>query len=242
MAQPAAPVGSIFDELTDADWNRESPIKRAYAPPVASKDGAVLKQFMGADMPKAARHQGSIPGGLIALSVLNFLAGGAYILIAIGIMALAQAASYAEKLQDVMPALHFGALIACVYFLFWGIFDLVLAVGLLQRGAWGWCVAAVGYAMSPILAIYQVIMKIMAMADGGVPGRIVGMFFGVGITIALTAYVFKDETRLHFGLKTMTPVIICAILGVILGLATVGVLVLIDQTAESMIPAGANAG
>jgi hypothetical protein len=123
-----------------------------------------------------------------------------------------------------MPALQMGDVGICVYLLFWGLLDLVIGVGLLQRSAWGWCVAAIGYAPWPLLSIFNVVMKVMAMADGGAPPRIVGMFAGIGVTIAITMYVYKDETRQHFGLTSMAPVIICTIIGVILGIGSIGLL------------------
>lgn len=239
MAPPAKPVGSIFDELTDADWNRESPIKRAFAPPAASKDGAVLRQWVDKDAPGVKAKQGSIPGGLIALSVLNFIASAFYVIIGVAIVALVQVGAVMDQLETVFPAIRLAATLFCVYFIAWGVYLSVVGVGLLQRAPWGWCVAGVTYAHAAVDRAYYVFDSFM---EGLPASKLIGMVGGMLVIFSICSYIYKAETRKHFGVKSTTPVIICAAIGIILAILTVVVLAIMVNSAEAMIPANMDAG
>lgn len=233
-ATPAvAATGSIFDELTDSDWNRESPIKRAYAPPPVSKDGAVLKKYMGKEVVQSTNKSGT-PGGLIALSVLNFIGSIFYIFAGVAIVALVQVDAVMQQLEAVFPAIRLAATLFCAYFIAWGIYLSVVGVGLLQRAPWGWCVAGVSYAHAAVDRCYYVVDSIM---EGLPASRMIGMIGGVMVMLGIVGYIYKAETRRHFGVKSMTPVIICAAIGIILAIVSIVVLAIMVNSAEAMIPA-----
>lgn len=229
-----AGTASLFDELTDADWQRESPIKRAYAPPPVSKDGAFLKQYIGKETATSSTSHGAIPGALIALSVLNFIGSVFYILAGVAIVALVQVDELMQTLETVFPPIRVAATLFCAYFIAWGIYLSVVGVGLLQRAPWGWCVAGVSYAHAAVDRCYYVID---AFIEGMPPGKIIGTIGGVLVLFGIVSYIYKAETRKHFGVKSMTPVIICAVIGVLLAILTIVAIALFVNAAEAAIPA-----
>lgn len=234
-APPANPMSTMFDELTDADWHRESPIARAYAPPAVLKDAATLKKFVVEDSP--VKDPQAIPGALITLSVINFIAAAGYIFLGVAVIVLLEVVNQevVDKLTEVFPFVRLAAALICAYLVTWGVYLGVVGVGLLQRAPWGWCVAAVSYAHAVIDRSYTVVM---ACVEGVPPARLIGMVGGVLVIFGIAAYIYKSETRLRFGIKTMTPVIICAAIGVVIALITIVVFTILGQSADALVPEG----
>lgn len=225
-------MGSMFDELTDADWKRESPITRAYAAPVASRDGATLKKFIAEDSP-VKRDPTATPGPLVTLSVLNFIGAALQLFIGIAVFVLVAAIS---QLSEVIPLAKVGGALFGAYFITWGIYLCIVGVGLLQRAPWGWCVAGVAYSHA---LVDKVLAVVHAVTHDVMPARIAGMVGGMIVVLGITIYIYKDETRAHFGLKTLTPVIICAAIGAVVAVGSYVVIMVLVQSAEALVPQNA---
>ena len=230
IAGPAS-LNSMFDELTEADWNRESAIAQAFAPKKQSSDAAALKSFVVPDGKPVDPNK--TPGQLIFLSVLNFIGSAVYVFAGVAIIALVEVVA---QLEEVIPFIRVAAAFFCVYFIAWGFYLAALGVGLLQRSPWGWWLAGVAYAEALIDKIYYFVHSIIAQEE--VP-RIIGAFGGFLVMVGITSYISKRETRARFKVKTMLPVILCASIGVVVGLISVGIFTAIEmQVPAAEPPAG----
>lgn len=225
-AAPAAQLGSMFDELTEADWKRESPIAKAFAPQKKTSEAKALKQFVVPDGKSSDSNK--LPGLLLLLSILNFFGAVIHVFAGIAIVALV---GVMASLEQAIPFIRVAAAFFSFYFVAWGIYMAVLGVGLLQRSPWGWWVAGVAYAEAIIDKIYYVAHSIIVRDE--IP-KIIGAVLGFLVMLSITSYIYSQETRARFKIKTKTPVLICSAIGIIIGLLSVGVFVALEKQVEAL--------
>ena len=169
--QAAALQNNFFDQLTEADFNRTA--VNPYSPPTSStSDAAALRKFGVVDteihaVAKAAN------GNITFLAVLNFIGAAGYIVAGVLLLALT---SILGTVSDVLPIAALGALAAGVLF-FFGVFDLISGIGLIQRTKWGWWICVVGLSWAVFDRGFGVAIHFMYAADwtSAIPKAIGGL-------------------------------------------------------------------
>lgn len=217
-APPASSLGNVFNDLTEADFNRQSPYQNVYAPPkINSTEAATLKRFD--DGSQATVKPGQLNGLLIFVAILNFIwALAAFALV--GILALA--ADIASKAAESVPLLNAGLGIGIAVLTLLALLFLIGGVGLLLKQKWGWFIAAVNFAYMPVDRIITIVMTLVK-GDFALP-QLIGGFVGTLLIIGLATAVYGDDTKRIFRIKTAILPAMAALTGVGLALAINGAL------------------
>jgi hypothetical protein len=190
-----------LDQLTDKDMKQAEINPHAPPPKSGNSDAKVLKTYVGQDV-AAAKKAGASSTNLVLLQVFNFIGFAVNLLGGIGLLALA---SNPGQLQGASPL--FGALGiagAIVMFAF-AVYDLVTAIGLIVRGAWGWWLGVIGLGWG--IGNYVLNAGLGFLDTEQIPraiGGCIGALVGVLIAGSLMKNLIEPETQKKFGLK-ITP-------------------------------------
>ncbi len=218
VAATASSLGNVFDDLTEADYNRQSPYQNVYAPPKTnSTEAATLKRFD--DGSQNTAKPGQLNGMLIFVAILNFIwAIGAMALV--GILVLA--AGVASQAADTVPLLSAGLGVAIAVLSTLAMLFLFGGIGLLLKQKWGWFIVAVNFAYMPVDRIITIVMTIVG-GEVALP-KLLGGFIGTLLVIGLATAVYNDNTKRIFRIKTAILPAIAAVTGIGLALALNGAL------------------
>ena len=122
-------------------------------------------------------------------------------------------------IADVLPVAALGALAAGVL-LFFGIFDLISGIGLIQRTKWGWWLCVVGLSWAVFDRGFGVAIRFMFAADwtNEIPKAIGGVVFMLA-SIYFLQFMCQSQTMKMFKLKVHPGLIwgIAISLGLLLG-------------------------
>jgi hypothetical protein len=194
----------MFDELTESDLQPVG-ARKDQADDHGKKDPLAA---YGDDKPgKTRRAPGSIPGGVIFLAVLNFLAAVAALVIGAIIITGAQ---FLGELAEQVPMLRasvtmLGLIIFCI-----GCFTAAVGVGLLIAKPWGWWLAITVYAYNLSSWVFTAAFGI---ANGDVVASVTQGAVGFGISLAILGYLYNEEIRAHYGVKTKAGIAAAITLG-----------------------------
>ncbi len=218
-AAPPTSLGSVFNDLTEADFNRQSPFQNVYAPPKTnSTEAATLKRFDDGSAAEEAKP-GQLNGLMIFIAVLNFIW-------ALGAMGLASvlvlAAGVASKAAQAVPLLNVGLGIGIGVLSLLAVLFLAGGIGLLAKQKWGWFLAAVNFAYMPLDRLITVIMIIVA--GDYETSTLVGGFIGTLFILGLATAVYGDAAKKIYRINTAVLPGIAAAVGISLALAVNGAL------------------
>ena len=213
-SSPTAGLAGMFDELTESDYNRQSPYQNVYAPPkVQSTDNALLKKAAEEERGSVAQP-GKLNGTLIFIAVINILEGIACFGLA-GILVLG-----AAMLSDVLDQIPYGragtALLAGFCSVL-GVIALGCGIGLLTKQKWGWFLACSTYTAAGIDRAVGLVVAIMY--GQGIVGAVIGLL----ISVSLNAFLYSEDTRKIYKVKGNKLAIIAASLGVVVAVSMFGV-------------------
>lgn len=218
-APAASSLGNVFNDLTEADYNRQSPFQNVYAPPKNnSTEAATLKRFDDGSAAEEAKP-GQLNGMMIFIAVLNLI-------LAIGVMTLAglmvAAPETASQAAQAVPLLSAGLGVGIGVLSLLAVLFLAGGIGMLAKQKWGWFLAAVNFAFMPLDRLITLVMTVV----GGdyTNGELMGGFFGTLIILALATVVFGDEAKRIYRVKTAVLPGIAAALGISLALGVHGAL------------------
>ena len=226
-AVPSNALTNVFDDLTEADYNRTNPYHNVYAPPKShGNDSKALGSAAADKAPKTT--PGVLTGTLILISTLNLLGG----LVAIGLAVLVMlASSVVGQALEAFPIAAAGMALLVVYLVGIGLFQSAGAIGVYCKQAWGWwmlatCSAAnvcdrlmtLGLTVFTAPAQPQIIRDVVAAVVAGL----------------VCGYMFKDTTRNIFRLKSTLPVASAAIVGVLITLTLFGIFFAVGMGEESV--------
>ena len=135
-------VGTLFDEITASDFKSKAVVPRPDEVPTKRSETALLKKFTAADDFQAGKvEEVGRPGGLVLLSVINFL--GAIGSIGLIVVAVAASAVLAQA-SETMPLLRLSGLLICI-----GVMGLIISltvgIGLLTKIKAFWWMAVTLY-------------------------------------------------------------------------------------------------
>lgn len=193
----ATPVASpsLFDELTDKDWEAKSaPVPKADSS--GNSDGSFLRAYM-AKSPDEAKSLRSTaadpPAGLKTLSGINFFRAVVNSLALISYFANPDAMSAISML-----IMQFGMVVIVVQVIEI-ILNLLIGIGLLTPKPWGWWVASVVYIGSTL--IYGLNVVIACMGEGVHPIAIIfPVVWGI-IALICALYLFRTKSREFYGVR-----------------------------------------
>lgn len=232
----AGPLGHVFDELTESDYNRSSPYQNVYAPPKQSNDALnpmlihAAKQELktGGDVALGADGRPKLTITIIIFAVLDILESlvlfGLTIALAVLGMTLID-----DEMKSKIPILGAGIAIFIVILGFWATTLMASGLGLLTKQVWGYCTALFVYSFQ---LGFRIITAITAITD---MEKVVGPIIGVLFMASVTAYLFQDECRRVYGIskKSKLPLIVGGIgLGLSLGMG--GLLFLLGVFASAV--------
>lgn len=173
MTTPPAIQNNLLDQLTEADFNRKA--VNPYSPPSSSNsDAAALRKFGVVDEEIHAAAKAAT-GNITFLAVLNFIGAAGYLIAGVLLLALT---SILGTMADVLPIAALGAIAAGVL-MFFGVFDLVSGIGLIQRTKWGWWLCVVGLSWAFFDRGFGVVIRFMYTDDWSkeIPKAIGGVVF-----------------------------------------------------------------
>ncbi len=209
-------MAAVLEELTESDFNRESPMKQIYEKKVGSSEGAQLRKFEGEEVQTARKNTGKLGGGMIFLAILNMIE--AVGLIAIVIILLVKA-DVIEKLSEAIPEFRLAS-----WFVITGcsvglIFLLGGAIGTLMKKPWGWFFMAVVYS-------FNLINRLAGLGLIFMTGFTQPKFFG-GLIPLLVAFgfmgiVFNEKSQAACKVNSTIVSVTAGILGVLLAGGLVG--------------------
>lgn len=234
VPQPAAPDpvpaarGAMFDELTDADYGRQSPFEKIYSPTKTTDDAATLKRFQSEEEAEKESKSGQLNGTLIFIAVINFIeAVGAAIVAVI----FAVATHLFADLLDAVPLLRIGAVAGIAFFSLAAILLFAGGLGLLLKKAWGWFLIAMSYSFA---VVDRLVGFGMIFTEDFQQGPFFGALIGLVAVISLAAFVYKSETQQIYQIKTKVPGIVAAVLGVVIAGAAIGTIFALESSAEDV--------
>ncbi len=241
-APVASAVPSFLDQLTDKDMKQAEINPYAPPPKAGNSDAKALKTYVGENA-AAAKKASSASSNLVLLQVFNLIGFVVNLLAGIGLMALA---SNPGQLQGASPL--FGALGiagAIVMFVF-AVYDLVTAIGLMMRGAWGWWLGVIGLGWG--IGNYVLNAGLGFLDPEQLPraiGGCIGALIGVLIAGSLMKTMIEPETQKRFGLKIGSGMA----WGIGLGAGITGALILgglffalgVSSAAAAPVPSGVGA-
>ncbi len=225
---PSSGLASVFDDLTESDFQRTSPYEQLYSPSTSNNDRATLKRFADDSEERAEKAKGA-NGMIIFVAVLNFLnalvCGGLAVLLVV-------AASFLQKIEASIPELSLGIGVGIAFFSLTATVLIAGGVGLLMRKPWGWFLVSMSYA-------YFLVVRLADMVMVFVEGFEQGPFFGALIpllaAVSLSAWIFKEDTRQLFGVKKSLIGWIAAGIGVVLaGVMLLGLYLLVQSASDSL--------
>jgi hypothetical protein len=194
---------NLLDQLTEADFNRKA--VNPYGPPtsMSSSDAAALRKFGVVDESIHAAAK-TASGNLTFLAVLNFIGAAGYIVAGVLLLVLS---SILGTVADVLPIAALGALAAGVLF-FFGVFDLVSGIGLINRTKWGWWLCVVGLSWAFFDRGFGVVVRFMYTADwtAEIPKAIGGLVF-MFASFYFLHFMCQRSTMKMFKLSTPTGLV-----------------------------------
>ncbi len=233
----AGPLGHVFDELTESDYNRSSPYQNVYAPPKQNNDA---KNPMLIHAAKQEQKAGTGPAALgadgrpkltlviIVFAVLDILESLLIFGVTIG-LAVVGMALIPDEAREQIPFLGAGIAIAVVIFGFLATTLMASGLGLLTKQVWGYLTAVFVYTFQ--LGI-RIVIVISVITDWE---RVIGPIVSVLLMASITSYLFQEECRRVYGIskKSKLPLIVGGIgLGLSLGMG--GLLFLLGVFASAV--------
>jgi hypothetical protein len=216
----AGPLGHVFDELTESDYSRQSPYQNVYAPQKPKVvDNAALKKAAstaggGDDKAPKIRSDGKAPltGVLIFFAVLDIIQ-------AIGLYSLAISFAVGEfafsrEVLDLLPALP----VLIIYFGFMATLSMAAGLGILIKQVWGYAVAVFVYSFN---VGFRTLFLLATLTE---PSRLLGPVFSLFFIIAFTSYLFNENCKNVFGIKSSKLPLIVGGLGLAISLTFGGLL------------------
>ncbi len=203
---------SMFDQLSDEDFNRRAPIEKLYSPQVEVKGSERLQRYAAEEKEKMQQEAIKTKMMLKVMAVLNILGGLAYGGIA------AMLISNSGPVNDIKQFEPFAALDSNVvigFSILWAIVMFASAVGGFLGHRWGWFLLAVTYTF---LLIDRAGGMVVVLMDGFDQVKFYGALIPTLIALGFFAFLFRAQTREVFGFETL---IVPAIAG-LLGLAIAG--------------------
>lgn len=232
----AGPLGHVFDELTESDYNRSSPYQNVYAPPKQSNDALnpmlihAAKQELksGGDVALGADGRPKLTVTIIVFAVLDILES----LLIFGVtiaLAVLGATLIDDEVKSKIPFLGAGIAIFIVILGFWATTLMASGLGLLTKQIWGYCTALFVYSFQLGLRIITAITAITDME------KVIGPIIGVLFMASVAGYLFQEECRRVYGIskKSKLPLIVGGVgLGLSLGIG--GLLFLLGVFASAV--------
>lgn len=233
----AGPLGHVFDELTESDYNRSSPYQNVYAPPKKNNEGAnpmlihAAKQEQKAGTGPAALGADGRPKltvTIIIFAVLDILESLAIFAMTLA-LAIAGMTAIPEQAREQIPFLGAGIAIAVVICGLLATTLMASGLGLLTKQVWGYFTALFVYSFQ---LGFRIMIVISAITDWE---RVVGPIVSVLLMASITGYLFQEECRRVYGVskKSKLPLIVGGIgLGLSLGMG--GLLFLLGVFASAV--------
>lgn len=182
-------LGGVFDELTDADYNRESPLKKIYEKAAITNEVHALRKFEGDDVKVARAKSGKLSAGLIFLGVLNIIYGIAAL---VGTALLFAIAAFASQAETVLPIVKAGLGVAAAILALFAVALFAGGVGLLLRKAWGWFLVAAFYTYS---GVDRCITFAITLMEEFTQARFFMGMIPLFIALGFLMLIFKEDSR-----------------------------------------------
>ncbi|MCA9193010.1 MAG: hypothetical protein KDB03_14645 [Planctomycetales bacterium] len=203
-------LASVFDDLTESDFNRQSPYKVVYEPPKNSGDAKVLRRFEDQIEGEIATKPGQLTGVLIFFAVMNILSGiGALVLVGI----LIASRGFVDQLAAQFPLARLGYAVILAICSVAMLMSLTAGIGVLLKQWWGWLCMAITYTSSAIDRLGDLVLTIMS---GFEQMAFFKAFISFIIGVLIASYMYKDDTLRVFRIKNGTLKVVAAVGAVLL--------------------------
>ncbi|QDV24994.1 zinc ribbon domain-containing protein [Aureliella helgolandensis] len=210
-ADQGSGMNAVFDDLTDADFERTDPFQKVYSPVKNNSDAKSLRKYQSEAAQKQTTKPGKLNGGVIFVAIVSIL-NGLGMLGLVGILA-ASVVSLSE-LESAVPLVKSGLGVAIAALSVVAIILLGGGVGVMLKQAWGWFLMAIGFAF---LSVDRLFTLGMGLSTGFDQGRFFVGMIPVVVILGLTMLVYKEDTRRIFKIKSTVPVVLAAVIGVAIG-------------------------
>lgn len=208
-----------LDDLTDSDFNRQSPFEKVYAPPkVASVSHDLIKRVAEKDgRPVVQVRSLPIVARLIGLMNLVFA-----ILFGYAVLVFSDPSTFARKPRDRWPE-QLKALFdenSTSHMVSWAVaaaIALLMAIGIYSKKKWGYALSTTLYVCScGFLALLTVLVARDLLGFGLIGGSLL-------IGLACTSYFFTEGCRKFYKIHKWNLPILCAASGAVLAIVLIGV-------------------
>jgi hypothetical protein len=229
QAPAAGSLGAVFDELTESDFNRQSPFTQVYAPAKPkSENNQLLKKAAELEKKETGMHSSpqknadpnQLSKQLQSLGLVDVLAGiGNYSLaIALAVVGVNGLGEHADKI----PFLGKGPAVAVIVGGFLGTAFMAAGMGIFTRQVWGYVLANGVHAFNVSFTLLMLLANITNTTAVSVrSGPVVA-------TIAMATFFFREVGKKPFGIKSGSklPFLVGGI-GLALGLIVGGLLMVL---------------
>lgn len=209
-------LGSALSELTDSDFNRQSPFESVYAPPKAQHiSSEVLRRAASKDGREPAKKSTGLPAVLVFYAVLNLFQGISGLALTAILLA---AASVLGDAIDRIPMLAAGVVTGAVLYGLFAVIAFLTGIGLLTKRLWGYLVANAAYTFYAVTNIFHVI--------GMRSDRNQMIFAAIGLVVSLlfASYFFRRRCWEFYKIKSWKLPVISSAVGGVVGLIVGGTL------------------
>jgi hypothetical protein len=198
--KPSSPGRSIFDELTENDFNRSPYVVPTAASVNTRHDAKMLNRMAGSD-PEVAKADAESKGWFIFLGIVHIIWAMIYFGVAVLFIVASAALAMVEESLPILRLGMAGVVAGTTLFALW---TAATGIGILMYKPWGWW-----------LGVYSMFWGIfdragalaLSLLDGGESSYRSGQYVGmaVGIIACISFLQLFSSARNRKGFKVQTP-------------------------------------
>ncbi|MCA9130463.1 MAG: hypothetical protein KDB22_25415 [Planctomycetales bacterium] len=210
-------LNEVFDDLTESDFNRQSPMRRVYSKQKAGgNELETLRKFEGEEAKKERAKAGVLNAPMISIALLCLLLGAGSLALAVmcGI-----GNSAVKQIEDYVIEAKFNKGLAVTFFSVSSTFLIVGGLGMFLKKSWGWALATISITFATLDRL--ITFGVLLMTEFTQTRFFVGMLPLMAIFL-LTTFIYSEDNRRIFRVKSVTTVVIVAVIAIALVGTTFG--------------------
>lgn len=205
-AVPSA-LGQVFDDLTDADFNRQSPMGKVYSVSETNDDAETLRKFEGEEVKEARAKAGDLNAKMISVALICILLGIGSIAFAV-LCGIENAAL--KQVSDYLVEVKLSKSLAVTFFSVAAVFSLLGGIGMFLKKSWGWIL---GTAVIVFATVDRIVGFGLLVTSGFSQAKFFGGMIPLFLFIVLTTFVFSEDNRKIFRVRSKVLVIVAVLMG-----------------------------